>query len=56
MFRRVSDLIRHIRTIHINRDAYRCAIDGCGRTFGRSDHLRVHQMVHQRQDQIVNFE
>ncbi|KAJ0424704.1 hypothetical protein BJY00DRAFT_276196 [Aspergillus carlsbadensis] len=49
-FKRANDLIRHIRTIHVDRDAYRCPFEGCGMAFGRKDHLRVHQGVHLRRN------
>ncbi|KAI9371616.1 hypothetical protein BJX61DRAFT_543494 [Aspergillus egyptiacus] len=39
-FRKGSDLIRHIKTIHIFPDAYPCR--ECGKKFGRKDHLQGH--------------
>ncbi|KAL3458802.1 hypothetical protein BJX64DRAFT_265934 [Aspergillus heterothallicus] len=52
-YKRDAELWRHIRTKHLAPDAYRCPVAGCGRTFGRSDHLKIHERVHQRQDQFV---
>ncbi|OJJ01299.1 hypothetical protein ASPVEDRAFT_82824 [Aspergillus versicolor CBS 583.65] len=40
-FHRELDLVRHIRTVHISPDKYRC--DSCGKAFGRKDHLNGHR-------------
>ncbi|KAL3489580.1 hypothetical protein BJX62DRAFT_208794 [Aspergillus germanicus] len=42
VFRRVGDLIRHLRTIHILPTAYQCPVKNCGKAFGRKDHLKEH--------------
>ncbi|KAL2843457.1 hypothetical protein BJX68DRAFT_244004, partial [Aspergillus pseudodeflectus] len=42
-FRREADLLRHVKTVHVSRDAYRCPESHCDRTFGRRDHLRAHR-------------
>jgi hypothetical protein len=47
-FKRANDLIRHIRTIHVAPDEYRCRVEGCGMAFGRKDHRRAHEEVHLR--------
>ncbi|KAJ0419583.1 hypothetical protein BJY00DRAFT_313963 [Aspergillus carlsbadensis] len=41
-FRSAGDLVRHLRSIHIAPRAFVCPRDGCGRSFGRNDHLREH--------------
>ncbi|KAJ0416463.1 hypothetical protein BJY00DRAFT_291582 [Aspergillus carlsbadensis] len=41
LFRRESDLIRHLRSIHISPHAYSCS--DCLKTFGRNDHLQNHR-------------
>ncbi|KAL2834094.1 hypothetical protein BJY01DRAFT_253201 [Aspergillus pseudoustus] len=52
-FKRLPDIIRHIREIHLVPDAYRCPVDGCGRTFKRSDRLRQHERTHHPQTQAL---
>ncbi|KAL2835417.1 hypothetical protein BJY01DRAFT_223687 [Aspergillus pseudoustus] len=41
-FRRETDLIRHLRTIHISPAAFVCPEGSCGKPFGRRDHLMEH--------------
>lgn len=43
-FRRDAELMRHTRTIHVSRDAYKCPI--CGRGFGRKDKMEDHRRTH----------
>lgn len=43
-FRRYADLMRHIKTIHVSPDAYKCSV--CGKGFGRKDKLEVHHRTH----------
>ncbi|KAJ0416234.1 hypothetical protein BJY00DRAFT_317119 [Aspergillus carlsbadensis] len=42
-FLREGDLIRHLKTIHISPDAYRCRVHPCHKPFGRKDHLLEHR-------------
>lgn len=43
-FRREAELIRHIKTVHVSRDAYKCPI--CGKGFGRKDRMEDHRRTH----------
>ncbi|KAL2785419.1 hypothetical protein BJX66DRAFT_60461 [Aspergillus keveii] len=43
IFCRESELIRHLKTVHISPKAYPCTEPMCGMAFGRRDHLRAHQ-------------
>ncbi|KAL2783402.1 hypothetical protein BJX66DRAFT_318566 [Aspergillus keveii] len=45
VFRRESDLIRHLKTVHISPKAYPCTKPGCDMAFGRRDHLKSHQIT-----------
>ncbi|KAL2843453.1 hypothetical protein BJX68DRAFT_243998 [Aspergillus pseudodeflectus] len=49
VFRRIGDLTRHIRTIHILPTAYQCPANHCGKAFGRKDHLKEHMKGCKRQ-------
>ncbi|KAL4928146.1 uncharacterized protein BDV17DRAFT_264895 [Aspergillus undulatus] len=42
LFRRETDLLRHIKTIHISPEAYPCPEANCDRVFGRKDHVAQH--------------
>ncbi|KAL2862619.1 uncharacterized protein BJX67DRAFT_365887 [Aspergillus lucknowensis] len=42
-FRRETDLLRHLRTVHVSPKAYPCPEPNCDKGFGRKDHLRTHQ-------------
>ncbi|KAL4745641.1 hypothetical protein BDW72DRAFT_198436 [Aspergillus terricola var. indicus] len=44
-FRRKADLLRHLKTIHIEPEAYPCLSPNCGQSFGRKDHLKQHMMT-----------
>ncbi|KAJ0424703.1 hypothetical protein BJY00DRAFT_276195 [Aspergillus carlsbadensis] len=46
-FKRVSDIIRHIKEVHLAPDAYPCRVHGCGKTFNRAERLRHHERTHQ---------
>ncbi|KAL2843459.1 hypothetical protein BJX68DRAFT_244007 [Aspergillus pseudodeflectus] len=46
VFRRESDLMRHIKTIHVSPKAHRCTQLNCAMAFGRKDHLKAHQKTH----------
>lgn len=41
-FGRLADLKRHVETFHIARTTYRCAKEGCMRTFKRKDKFKEH--------------
>ncbi|KAI9368788.1 hypothetical protein BJX61DRAFT_536966 [Aspergillus egyptiacus] len=43
-FKRELDLVRHLRTVHISPDRYRCG--DCDRAFGRKDQLNGHRTKH----------
>ncbi|GAM38744.1 hypothetical protein TCE0_033r09724 [Talaromyces pinophilus] len=43
-FRRDAELMRHIKTIHIARDAYKCPV--CRKGFGRKDRMEDHRRTH----------
>lgn len=43
-FRRDAELMRHIKTVHVARDAYKCPV--CGRGFGRKDRMEDHRRTH----------
>ncbi|KAE8141789.1 hypothetical protein BDV38DRAFT_278572 [Aspergillus pseudotamarii] len=43
-FNREADLLRHVRTIHIAPRSYRCNVDGCLKSFNRSDNLKGHML------------
>lgn len=47
-FRRETELIRHLKTIHIAPNAYPCLEPNCGVAFGRKDHLKAHVKTHQK--------
>jgi hypothetical protein len=48
-FGREADLVRHLKTIHINPGAYICPELGCGKPCSRKDNLEAHrQRVHGR--------
>jgi hypothetical protein len=49
VFRRVGDLTRHLRTIHILPTAYQCPANHCSKAFGRKDHLKEHMKGCNRQ-------
>ncbi|PWY69657.1 hypothetical protein BO94DRAFT_590440 [Aspergillus sclerotioniger CBS 115572] len=49
-FNRPTDLIRHVKTIHILPHSFTCDVPGCDKTFSRKDNfmehkLRVHRFV-----------
>ncbi|KAL2826580.1 hypothetical protein BJY01DRAFT_255935 [Aspergillus pseudoustus] len=41
VFSRETELMRHLRTIHVSPEAFPCL--DCSRTFGRNDHLQQHR-------------
>lgn len=43
-FRRDAELMRHIKTVHVSRDAYKCPV--CGKAFGRKDKMEDHRRIH----------
>ncbi|KAL2843460.1 hypothetical protein BJX68DRAFT_155602 [Aspergillus pseudodeflectus] len=43
IFCRESELMRHLKTVHISPKAYPCTQPQCGMAFGRRDHLKAHQ-------------
>ncbi|KAE8306933.1 hypothetical protein BDV41DRAFT_585101 [Aspergillus transmontanensis] len=43
-FNREADLVRHVRTIHIAPQSYRCDVDGCFKLFNRGDNLNDHKL------------
>lgn len=46
-FGRDADLVRHLKSVHINPGAYICPDLGCGKPFSRKDNLDAHrQRVH----------
>ncbi|CEN62295.1 hypothetical protein ASPCAL08932 [Aspergillus calidoustus] len=45
-FKRLSEILRHIKEIHLAPDAYTCPVDGCGKTFNRAERLRHHERTH----------
>jgi hypothetical protein len=48
-FRRVADLLRHIRTVHISPGSYTCPVAGCLKSFNRRDNLEAHvQRIHKK--------
>jgi hypothetical protein len=48
-FGREADLVRHLKTVHINPGAYICPELGCGKPCSRKDNLEAHrQRVHGR--------
>ena len=50
-FGREADLVRHLKTVHINPGAYICSELGCGRPCSRKDNLEAHrQRVHRRRN------
>ena len=50
-FGREADLVRHLKTVHINPGAYICPELGCGKPCSRKDNLEAHrQRVHGRGD------
>ncbi|KAL5051306.1 hypothetical protein BDW71DRAFT_202493 [Aspergillus fruticulosus] len=48
VFGREADLIRHLKSVHIARDAYTCPEPNCDKRFGRKDHLKAHQKTHRQ--------
>jgi hypothetical protein len=43
-FRRDAELMRHFKTVHVSRDAYKCPV--CGKAFGRKDKMEHHRRTH----------
>ncbi|KAJ0419574.1 hypothetical protein BJY00DRAFT_285919 [Aspergillus carlsbadensis] len=43
IFPRESELVRHVKSVHISPKAFPCKEPNCGMGFGRRDHLRSHQ-------------
>ncbi|KAK6837542.1 hypothetical protein RU639_001425 [Aspergillus parasiticus] len=43
-FNREAELLRHVKTIHIAPRSYRCSVDGCFKSFNRSDNLKDHKL------------
>ncbi|KAL4879724.1 hypothetical protein BJY04DRAFT_219810 [Aspergillus karnatakaensis] len=41
-FTRLTDLMRHIRTVHVFPHRFGCPAEGCDRRFGRKDHCKAH--------------
>lgn len=44
-FSRDHELIRHIKTKHVNPGAYRCPVNGCDKVSNRKDNLKQHMMT-----------
>ncbi|RAK97359.1 uncharacterized protein BO80DRAFT_194322 [Aspergillus ibericus CBS 121593] len=50
-FNRPADLLRHVKTMHVTPQSFKCDFPGCKRTFSRKDNLRGHQLhVHHRME------
>lgn len=48
-FSRESDLLRHLKTVHICKDSYCCPVEGCQKVSNRCDNMKEHiRRVHQR--------
>nr|KMM68468.1 hypothetical protein CPAG_04795 [Coccidioides posadasii RMSCC 3488] len=50
-FQRTEDLIRHVRSIHVQANSYPCPVEGCHRPFNRKDNLDMH--IRRRHDKNV---
>jgi hypothetical protein len=45
-FGRDTDLLRHVKAVHVSPSKYRCPLAGCGKLFGRKDGMETHRRTH----------